>query len=403
MRVAGLAIAALLLAGSLPADLHGADVRLGPRPHELVENMRDGPLKRQLAACVDMPYRPSGFSIGHRGAPRGFAEHTLESYLAAARQGAGFIECDVTFTSDRELVCRHSQCDLHTTTDILEIPRLAASCSEPFKPHDPVTGAPAAARCCTSDITLAEFRQLQGRMDKVDPRAATVAEYLAPAVGSREVRGTLMTHAESIRLFDQLGVGMIPELKAPGVAMPFQGEFTQQRYAQKMIDEYRQAGIEASRVWPQSFNLEDLEYWIDKEPQFGRQAVYLDSRVYRQPGFRPTRADFDRLKSRGIGIVAPPMFALLTLDAAGEIVASDYARLAKAAGLDIITWSFERTDLRGGARATDFYYSTIAGAVDRDGDRYRVLDVLARQVGVRGIFSDWPASVTYYANCLGMD
>jgi glycerophosphoryl diester phosphodiesterase len=27
--------------------------------------------------------------------------------------GAGIIECDVTFTKDRELVCRHDQRDLH--------------------------------------------------------------------------------------------------------------------------------------------------------------------------------------------------------------------------------------------------------------------------------------------------
>ena len=31
---------------------------------------------------------------------------------------------------------------------------------------------------------------------------------------------------------------------------------------------------------------------------------------------------------------------------------------------------------------------------------YKVLDVLARQVGILGIFSDWPATVTYYANCM---
>lgn len=28
----------------------------------------------------------------------------------------GIVECDVSFTSDRELVCRHSNCDLHFTT-----------------------------------------------------------------------------------------------------------------------------------------------------------------------------------------------------------------------------------------------------------------------------------------------
>ena len=51
--------------------------------------------------------------------------------------GAGIIECDVTFTKDRELVCRHSQCDLHTTTNILTVPELAAKCTQAFSPADP--------------------------------------------------------------------------------------------------------------------------------------------------------------------------------------------------------------------------------------------------------------------------
>jgi hypothetical protein len=38
----------------------------------------------------------------------------------------------------------------------------------------------------------------------------------------------------------------------------------------------------------------------------------------------------------------------------------------------------------------------------RDSDALVLLDVLARQVGVRGVFSDWPATVTYYANCFGL-
>jgi glycerophosphoryl diester phosphodiesterase len=31
-----------------------------------------------------------------------------------------------------------------------------------------------------------------------------------------------------------------------------------------------------------------------------------------------------------------------------------------------------------------------------------VLDVLARDVGVRGVFSDWAAPVTFYASCIGL-
>ena len=83
--------------------------------------------------------------------------------------GAGILECDVTFTKDRQLVCRHSQCDLHTTTNILAMPELAAKCTQPFRPADPATGTPASAQCCTSDITLAEFKTLCGKMDALQP------------------------------------------------------------------------------------------------------------------------------------------------------------------------------------------------------------------------------------------
>jgi glycerophosphoryl diester phosphodiesterase len=53
---------------------------------------------------------------------------------------------------------------------------------------------------------------------------------------------------------------------------------------------------------------------------------------------------------------------------------------------------------KGGA----FYHSSVKAAIDRDGDTLTVLRVLAKQVGVRGIFSDWPATTTFYANCMGM-
>ena len=138
-----------------------------------------------------------------------FPEHTVESYVAAARMGAGIVECDVTFTKDRQLVCRHSQCDLHTTTDILARPELAAKCTTPFSPADPATGRKAEAMCCTSDITLAEFRTLRGKMDAANADATTLEAYMDATPAWRTdlyaTRGTLMTHAESIALFRSLG------------------------------------------------------------------------------------------------------------------------------------------------------------------------------------------------------
>lgn len=146
------------------------NVQVGPRPYFLVEDMDASALKSKLQSCSEGPFKRTDFSIGHRGAPLQFPEHTKESYEAAARMGAGILECDVTFTKDKELVCRHSQCDLHTTTNILATP-LAAKCSVPFTPAviDPVTGAvvqPATAQCCTSDITVAEYKTLRGKLTR---------------------------------------------------------------------------------------------------------------------------------------------------------------------------------------------------------------------------------------------
>ena len=44
-----------------------------------------------------------------------------------------------------------------------------------------------------------------------------------------------------------------------------------------MIDEIQGRRHQPERVWAQSFNYADMLYWIDNEPAFGKQAVYLDS------------------------------------------------------------------------------------------------------------------------------
>jgi glycerophosphoryl diester phosphodiesterase len=200
----------------------GHSVQIGPRPHFLVEDMDEGALKTALRQCARGPFRKTDFSIGHRGAALRFPEHTRESYVAAARMGAGIVECDVTFTRDRELVCRHSQADLATTTNILVTP-LASTCIEPFSPAEFDSGGhrtkAASAVCRTSEITLEQFKTLKGRMDAFDRNATTPEEFLGGAADWRTdlyaANGTVMSHAESIELFRELGVKFTPELKAP--------------------------------------------------------------------------------------------------------------------------------------------------------------------------------------------
>ena len=413
----------LALASVLPGLAHAAkapSVQVGVRPYFLVDDMSPGTLKKKLESCQNGPFSKTSFSIGHRGAALEFPEHTRESYQAGARMGAGVVECDVTFTKDKELVCRHSQCDLHTTTNILTTD-LAAQCSEPFKPaqfdEKGVMISPASAQCCTSDITVAQFKTLRGKMDSSNPKATTAAEYQGGVPSFRTdlyagpSSGTLMTHKESIELFKSLGVKMTPELKGASVKMPYdsdgdgKGDYSQADYAQQMIDEYKAAGVKPSDVFTQSFDLNDILYWIKNEPEFAQQAVYLDSAdpTVSPPIPVPSRDDLQKLVDQGVKIWAPPTWVLLTAKD-GKIVPSQAALDAKAVGLKIITWTLERSGVLADGDG-GWYYLSLGDVLQRrknEGVTMEALDVLARQVGVIGVFADWPGTVTYYANCMNI-
>ena len=193
---------------------------------------------------------------------------------------------------------------------------------------------------------------------------------------------------------------MTPELKAPSVVMPYQGDYTQEDYAQQMIDEYKAAGVKPKNVYAQSFNLNDILYWINYEPQFGRQAVFLESRSLDPDHPEMWTPTMEELAAEGLNIIAPPMQMLMTLDDNKKIIPSTYAKAAKAAGLDIITWTLERSGLLKDGGGS--YYSSVTEVINNDGDMLDVLDVLAQDVGIIRIFSHWPATVTYCANCKGL-
>ena len=409
MGLRSLTLAMLALA-SFAALAHDSDsrkdsnIQVGVRPFFLVEGMDNSRLKEKLQLCENGPFRRSTWSIAHRGAPLQFPEHTKESYEAGARQGAGIVECDVTFTKDGELVCRHAECDLHTTTNIVATD-LNNKCSVPW------TGAGSSPKCCTSDLTLDEFKSLRGKMDASNPSATTAAGFLGGTPDFRtnlyNSRGTLLTLRESIALNRKLGVKHTPELKegdAQRIMTVFGG---QENYAQAMIDEFKKAGVDPQDVFAQSFNKNDILYWIKHEPRFGRQAVYLDDidPTVSPPLPRISLDELRQLRRAGVHIIAPPIFALLAVDSHDRIVPSQYALDIKNTGFDIITWSFERADLRKGAGPAGFYYLFDADsrAIKKDSDMYKALDALAQQVKIRGIFSDWPATVTYYANCMGLE
>jgi len=340
--------------------------------------------------CSSEPLRVSEFSISHRGAPLGYPEHTQEGYLAAIEMGAGSIECDVVLTKDKQLVCRHSQCDLHRTTNILQTD-LSGSCVEPFEPWK--LGSQASAKCCASDITLSEFKSLCGRADNIDLKAGSIDEYLKDRSTMGTINqvgcGTLLSHQESISLIGKHGRKYIPELKKMDAVSLRTMNLSLEGYADLLLEEYRKIEIEPSKVFLQSFDRRVVDHWLARYPDYASNVVYLDGRG-RNPLFLPSRRDMDKLFQQGLRYIAPPIPMLLKQNDEGNLRETAYARYANQSGLKLITWTME-------SRLSD-----IAGFSTQESDRLRVLDALAQRAKVFGVFSDWPATVTRYANCLGL-
>lgn len=383
----------------------------GSRPMYLVDDMDDSPLKKELKSCEGQIAKKTDFSISHRGAPLQYPEHTLDGYMAAARMGAGILECDVAFTKDQQLVCRHAQNDLHTTTNILNTP-LAKKCSTP--PKIDASGKLTNAKnieCRTSDLTLNEFKSLKGKMDAANTKATTLSDYMnATAPWRTEIynqNGKLLSLEDHIKLTKSLGLKHTPELKAPTVKMPFDN-YTQDQYRKQLIESYQKAGVSGSDVYPQSFNVEDVQYWIKNYPDFATTAVYLiedsnetaEGKTFDNNDPRTWKHSLQQLKDMGVNIIAPATWMLVTTDGKGNMKPSEYAKQANQAGLKILTWSIERSGPL--ANGGGWYYTDLDDAINNDGDLMNYIDVLAQDVGVMGIFSDWPATVTYYANCKGL-
>lgn len=387
-------------------------ISYGPRPYYIVQNMTAGPLRSKLESCYNGPFSVSGWNIGHRGgATLQIPEESAQNQEAGARMGAGVLECDVAFTNDLQLVCRHSLCDLHTTTDILLRPELAAKCTQPFTAANATS--PASALCCTSDITLNEYLSLCSKMDGSNSSATTPQAYQRGAPSFRtELYDTCATPLSLDGYIDLVNGfpgyrNFTPELKTPPsqVPMPFKGTYTQAQYARDMINTFINKGIDPTRVWAQSFLPADIFQWIEEFPAFGAHAVYLDEDGDTPETFVTAVARLPSLKAQGVNVISPPINYLLTYGDSNNdtIVPSSYATAAREAGLDIIAWSFERSGPLDRVEATeDYYYSTFAQAVSYDGQLYEILDILAHDIGIVGLFTDWSATVGYFANCFGL-
>jgi glycerophosphoryl diester phosphodiesterase len=138
--------------------------------------------------------------IGHRGAPAYRPEHTIGSYTLAIEMGADFIEPDLCFTKDGQLVARHEP-DIGGTTDVADHPEFASR-----RRTLTIDGTVFANTWFTFDFTLVELRTLRAKERLPDVRPVNTAFngiYQVP------------TFQEVIDLAKANGVGIYPETKHP--------------------------------------------------------------------------------------------------------------------------------------------------------------------------------------------
>ncbi|KAH7065815.1 PLC-like phosphodiesterase [Paraphoma chrysanthemicola] len=346
-----LALAALAVAHPISNKQGDCLVSLGDRPYYIINNMTNGPLKDKLLSCQNKPVTITDFTIGHRGGGTlQFPEETKQAEDTGARMGA-----DITIDEYSSLCGKQDGFNVFART-----------------PHDYQSGTP---NCCT---------ELYDTCGKV----LTLNEYI-----------DLVDSYPGYRNFT-------PELKTPPpqVPMPFKG-YTQQQYAQDFVDTFRKKNIDSSRIWPQSFLYEDIVYWLKNDHDFGRQAIYLqefDTPEDLAAGMK----NLSIAKAAGVNIIGPSIHMLVAPGGLNNksIVPSAYANAIKQNGLDIIAWTYERSGPLATVKARDEYYSsTIANITYYDGQYYELLDVLANQIKIKGLFTEWADTVTYFANCFGLN
>ncbi|MDO9353543.1 MAG: glycerophosphodiester phosphodiesterase [Solirubrobacteraceae bacterium] len=156
--------------------------------------------------------------IGHRGGSGYLPEHTLASYSLAITQGADYIEADLVSTKDGALISRHEP-NLIGTTDVAKRPEFASR-----KRTVNVDGVPEEG-FFASDFTLAEIKTLRAIQRLPDRGQAYDGRFTVPTFEemielakrrSRSTGRTIGVYAETKHptLHKQLGLPLEPKVVA---------------------------------------------------------------------------------------------------------------------------------------------------------------------------------------------
>ncbi|WP_324340574.1 glycerophosphodiester phosphodiesterase [Baekduia sp.] len=184
--------------------------------------------------------------IGHRGSPAYRPEHTIASYTLAIEMGADYIEPDLEFTKDGELVARHEP-DIGATTDVADHPEFASR-----RTTRTIDGTVFSNTWFTVDFTLDELKTLRAK-----ERLPLVRPHNTALNGLFEVP----TFQEVIDLAKANGVGIYPETKHPTFYHSVGFSFDD-----PLLDTLRRNDLDSAdaKVFIQSFEVGNLKRLRDR-------------------------------------------------------------------------------------------------------------------------------------------
>ena len=305
--------------------------------------------------------------IAHRGASGYLPEHTLAAKAMAYAQGAHFIEQDLVMSKDDQVVVLHDHY-LDTVTNVRDV----------FPGR-----ARADGRYYVVDFTLDELRQLavSERFQLSDGVKTAVFEQRFP-LGKSSFR--IATFAEEIELIQGLNqstgrsVGIYPEIKSPAfhrdegkdISVAVLGVLKTYGYDERQ-----------DRIFLQCFDANELQR-IRRELLLAMDmSVPLVQLLGTGPEFRAA------LTPEGMKTVAsyadaigPSMELIVESDSvAGKLKTTELVRVAHDLGLVVHPYTFRRDLLPAYA-----------------GDYDELLDIFLDDVGVDGVFTDFPDLTVEY-------
>jgi glycerophosphoryl diester phosphodiesterase len=405
--------------------------------------------KNKLKALADKmtfdqckpPFKRSAKSMSFGGASMQFPSHTIESYTAAVRMGAGALSCQVAFTKEitvstakTSAVCRDAVCDLAHTTDIL-LPKNTAlrdkACTYSQGAHP---------FCCLTKLTATEFRELVAILPTHgNTSAATIKDYAA-SMRTEAWRTTVyqdggcfkpMFVGQFIEFSRNNNLTMVPELLNFAYST-IPAADTPAKAAQLLAEAFRD--VDAQYVFPQSTNIEHVKSWLSATSSTTRtlaNAVYRFHEAGDVTWSSSYKYDFQELLAleNPIRYASTGMQELLqTADwgIGGDLQATQAAEFFKEHCIAIFagtleSWSFSsRSPVYGQeaqlgttldenkAWAKIYATKSVADSKDlqrvmrKDADVLLILDALFEIVGVKGVYSEWPSTVSHYINCVHM-